>query len=344
MCVRKFLIVMVALTSGMIGTAASAGELADRLTRISQALRGGIIPSAELILQADNDPKSVDVEKIVDGWLQSDEFMAHMRSWYDQQFRAPYLLDSPIEFLDNAPDGLRESLANESVEFALWVLSNNLPYTTLLESRFAVRNSMLERFYSGLDPTGADTTDWHPVWRENFDAGMLTLKSMHFRNPTTIVNRWRTHANQVLKTWSCQELEAAVDVEAKEDDETHGTDPACAGCHRPLDGIGTFFARWDRGGNFDPDPDIDDRGSYYETTSRTHQANGLNGLGKLISSSRRFAQCMVDKSWKFFAGRDMTKEEVVTRTDLLQSFWQSNYNMRTLIKAIVLSQEFATNS
>ena len=154
---RAIFIIVLAQFSGLMGTVAAAGELADRLTRISQALRGGVLPDAALIQQANTAENSVDLDAIVDGWLSSDEFYAHMRDWYNQQFRAPYLLTSPIEFLDNAPPGLRESLADESVEFALWVLENNMPYTTLLESRLAVRNSMLERFYAGLDPTGAAT-------------------------------------------------------------------------------------------------------------------------------------------------------------------------------------------
>lgn len=335
--------ILIALYATLFANSLLANDVADRLTRISQALRGGVNPSIELIDQANKDPKSIDFDKIVDGWLQGDEFYSNLRVWYQKLFRAPHLLKSDIEFLDNAPEGLRESLATEPVEFALWVVKNNMPYTALIESQLALRNAVLDSFYAGADPTGKDTANWYPVMRQENHAGVLTLKSMHYRNPTTIVNRWRTHANQVLQMWSCQVLEVNIDVAAAEDDETHGTDPACAGCHRPLDGIGTFFSRWDREGNFSNDSSIDDRGSYYETTAITHQANGLVGLGHLLANSKRFAQCMTEKSWEFLAGRDLAETETAIRSDLLQTFWQSNYDLKKLLKAIVLSPEFAKN-
>jgi hypothetical protein len=332
---RAFAIIALLASSAAVAQT----TLVDKLTRISLALRGGTLPSPELVTKAQSDPASVDLAAVVDEWLATPEFMTNMEIWHKQVFRTPYLERSDMELLDFAPAGLREALADEPVRMALFVIQNDMPYSTLLDSKLAMRNSVLSRFYANEDPTGAATDDWRPVWRDEKEMGVLTMKAMHLRNPTTVVNRWRTHANQVMQQWSCQTLEA-VNVVAKEDDDAHGTDPNCVSCHRPLDGLGTFFSRWDRYGNFDNDADIDDRGTFYETSNLTHTGNGLVALGQILADSRRFAQCMVDKSWTFLAGRAMTEAETKARSDFLQAFWQSDYSMKSLLKTIVLSDAF----
>ena len=320
-------------------TALSQTDSVSRLNRISQTLRGGKLLEPDLVRQVSANPASINIEEKVDEWLASPDFYATMETWYKQIFRTPWLLNSDIEFLDQAPPGLRQSLAEEPVRLAMFVLQNDMPWSELLQTRLAMRNSLLERWYAGTDLAGAATNDWRPVWRAEHESGVLTLRSMHLRNPTTVVNRWRTHANQVLEQWACQTLHA-VDVPVKEDDEAHGTDPNCVSCHRPLDGLGTFFARWDRAGNYNSSPTIDDRGFFYETTNKTHAGNGLKDLGKILGESRRYAQCVIDKTWEFLAGKSLTDADAKTRTDLMLQFWQSDYNLKKLIRAIVLSEEF----
>src|SRR3712207_2356418 len=64
---------------------------AEQVTRVSQALRGGLLPEADLVKKATEAPDTVDLKALVGEWLKSDAFYGNMRNWHMQMFRSPYL-------------------------------------------------------------------------------------------------------------------------------------------------------------------------------------------------------------------------------------------------------------
>jgi len=68
---------------------------------------------------------------------------------------------------------------------------------------------------------------------------------------------------------------------------------------------------------------------------------GPLGFGEVLVSSGEFDRCAVRRAYERFGGRDLTPGQDGPRIDhLLSVFLDSDRNMRTLIEAIVKSEEF----
>ncbi len=104
--------------------------------------------------------------------------------------------------------------------------------------------------------------------------------------------------------------------------------------------MAAFFNRWPDVGiinySYNASESINDTGRYDGKTGQ-----GAAAFGKILTESDSFAECSVSRAFEFLYGRKMTRMESENkRDDMVAKFRDSNENLRTIMKAIVLSPEF----
>jgi len=158
----------------------------------------------------------------------------------------------------------------------------------------------------------------------------------------------------ILDRLMCTELHPPGDVppleltEAKEPKTNrdkyaiHSETPACAGCHRPIDGIGLTFENYDAMGRWrdqDNGHPVDASGELVGTDQDGAVANAVE-LMRRMGKSRTVHDCYVRQWFRYAFGRNETAEDEPTLTALQDGFWSSEGNILQLVVNVAGSYSF----
>ena len=129
---------------------------------------------------------------------------------------------------------------------------------------------------------------------------------------------------------------------ARERLKAHVSSPACAGCHTLMDPLGLPLETMDgigiertteNGQPIDPSGDVD--GEPFDDAP---------GFGVRLAEHPRLAPCLVESLFKYALGREPARGERDLLTWLQDRFAESGYELRPLIRRLVLSDAFRTTS
>ncbi|TWU03767.1 DUF1592 domain-containing protein [Neorhodopirellula pilleata] len=260
-------------------------------------------------------------------------------------------------------DHLEESLARESKAFFMEVLLNDLSISTFIDSDFAMLNERLARFYN-IEGVRGDKVRRVSIDPSTHRGGLLTQASIL----TTTSNGTRTtpvkRGTWILKTLlnadpglpvaNAGEISPKVPgldkATVRQRLEIHRELPQCARCHDKIDPLGFALENFDASGQWreregfgykgrvgDNDPLIDATGRLPDGT----EIDGIDGLKEaLLARREQLHEALATKLFSYALGREMTlvdREDIRRATMLTQTH---RPDLRTLIKAIVMSQSF----
>lgn len=187
-------------------------------------------------------------------------------------------------------------------------------------------------------------------------------------NSSTNFNRKR--ASYILKRYFCDDL-TPVAVEMPDSDHSqgrHGSDPSCQACHYKLDPMAGFFRNIGAfGGDFSghdrivfDDGAVKDRLEYEKAWRDDQQnlkvgyirslrhpdqnawGNDLRDLFQIIKTAPEARQCLVKKTFAYFAGEDQMADggylDYLTQTFNSEAAVNSARAYKKLVKTILLSQ------
>ena len=135
--------------------------------------------------------------------------------------------------------------------------------------------------------------------------------------------------------------------------EAHRKNSACAGCHAKIDPLGLALENFNaigawrdkegfgyHGAVVENDPDIDASGKLPDGREfrGVHQLQSI-----LLEDNEKFLRCLCEKMFVFALGRGIHVADRETIDFLVRRMPQHDYQLRQLIKDIVLSEPFQSN-
>lgn len=340
------------------------------LTRVSVAIRG-IYPSEteRTLLES----KAESLESLTDKWLHSDAFGVTVRDLHnsiwglrsDLQF---FPIVSGLAELGTDLQAVSKDLYEAPLRLIEDVVLRDAPYFDILLADYTLGNPIvetvwgLEAYDTELGSTQDQETGWRRMaWDDGRPAaGILSSAALFDRYRSNGQNYHRSRAEVIANSLLCfsfldREIPVDGSVDLSDDEalaQAITTDPACISCHQTLDPLASYL--W---GHRDailrqaierypvPSYDPDRERNWIDTTKRApgffgDQGSDLQHLGLAIAADPRFAACTSERFWSFFHQRPQKDLSIEARAALQALFVDSNFNARTLIKAIVLSEEF----
>ncbi len=137
-----------------------------------------------------------------------------------------------------------------------------------------------------------------------------------------------------------QSAEGKDNLSLREQLEIHRANPSCASCHKVMDPIGLGLENFNAVGQFrekDGEVPIDANGQLADG-SEFHGSGEL--LTLLLRDEEKFARHFVNKLLTFALGRGLVRQDACAVQSILEKSRSSGYEMKTLIKSIVLSDLF----
>jgi mono/diheme cytochrome c family protein len=123
--------------------------------------------------------------------------------------------------------------------------------------------------------------------------------------------------------------------------ELHRSNPACAGCHKPMDPLGFALENYNGIGEWR----TEDGGSEIDATGKLPDGTEFNGpaeLSKMLTTARReeFATTVASKILTYALGRGLEYYDQPVVRSILRETSAGNYRLRDLISAVVMSTPF----
>jgi hypothetical protein len=248
---------------------------------------------------------------------------------------------------------IKAAMRDETVAFADFVVRRgDGRLATLLSAPFTVASPDLLALYGASAAPAVDgTVSLAPTER----AGLLTqgafLAAHSHANQTSPVHRGLA----VRKNLLCTDLPDPpmnVDNTPPEPDpnattrqrfEQHRADPSCVGCHTLLDPIGVGFEAYDAIGRYRTTENglqLDTAGELVSAGAASGAFRGAVELAKRLSTSAEVRDCVKKQWFRFSLGRLEGAEDACTLRSLAQDFEASDFNVKSLLVALVTSDAF----
>jgi len=288
-------------------------------------------------------------------------------------------LDSNNEekFAENAA---KVGLGNSAIELVNYVVKNNKPFTEILTADYLVLNYYGARslgLLSQVEFTRISNPEYSdlPYSPAEFKkvrspdvpmAGVLTTQPFMDNYPTTITNVNRHRSYNVFKMFLDTDILEISGSRVEADDIVieHPTmnSPTCTGCHTVMDPVASTFRHWQRG---------TERRETYKDAKWAQEGilePGFNGqtmpfdnsaplqwLVPKIASDRRFAVATVKTLFQEITGHPVLAKpssnsntidiqrydyQQTVINELADSFVNTNYDLKALIKALLTSDYF----
>ncbi len=348
----------------------------DALTeRVSMAVRGLRPTIAEL--DRASDPAGL--EALVDVWLSTPEFGAMLRDLHadawglriDGEEQWPPV--GPLAKFSQAD--LATSLGEEPLKLVEDVVMSGRPYTDILLTNELMADEIVELANPITREAGEGWT--HATWADGRPAaGILVSTALWRRYTTNLSGKHRQRGLFVAQRLLCDDLRArdfpVVPLEGIIDeagiDDAVSTDPNCVSCHATLDPLSAFFwafndnlrgsdvsAAYDNGcvrntadhcypvHHYQPQDEGD--WALYDLPAPGYygqQAETLADLAVRIAADPRFPQCTARRFEAWFTDTPWNLVSDARADALTAVFTSSGLDARELVKAIVLSDEFAS--
>ena len=263
-------------------------------------------------------------------------------------------------YADGVRDDVIKSMKDEMAQLAMSVVREDRPYSDVLTADWTMADGKLEVFYGKLwgdqasiqDPDGSKP--WRRIDRDPRHSGVLSSPPMlnFFYNG----RRW---AQRTFEAFFCHEttpdfdlLDDTIDagqsvaVPYRDSPELMPTltvteGRACAACHMQLDAVARLKDRWDYFGGYHENmpgarPLPIPQSALFEGTL----IDGLDGLGKALSTSPVFHDCVVNQAWEHMTGHRFRPDELQTRRALVGEFEAKKLNFKELLRAIIRTPEY----
>ncbi len=137
--------------------------------------------------------------------------------------------------------------------------------------------------------------------------------------------------------------EPAPDASTRERFAAHTESPGCAGCHELLDPIGFGFEHYDAIGRyreFDGGLPVDATGAVAGGGDADGTFSGGVELMQRLAQSEQVQECVTKHWFQYGIGRGNAGEDHCSLFSAHQSFKASDFDLRELVRAIVLSDAF----
>jgi hypothetical protein len=355
-----------ALSFSLAPIASSAQDLVflspkDHVIRIAMDVLG-TRPS-----EADLNTTAGDIPALVDRYMETEEFGKRMmwlandifltRTDFVEYFQDSYEYDERrIRYQ------VAKAVGEEPLRLFEYIVTNDLPLTELVAADYTVANSTLAFFWN-IEYAGDYYSDQWMRGRYldgRQHAGVLSQTSFYYRYNQTNTNKQRHRANTITTLLvgddhllrNVQPEFRIADPDLDLLDQTL-KNPSCTVCHSSMDGIGAHvngfaigpdehsvyaretFTTYSQQAMERAQMEINRLATYYG-----YPSNGLKDLGNYMAKDPRFARTMVKHFYKFLLHRDLDyrdRDLITGYTELLQN---NNYSPKTLIRAIVTSDEY----
>ena len=248
---------------------------------------------------------------------------------------------------------MRAAMREETVAFADFVVRRgDGRLATLLSAPFTLASPDLLALYGA---TAAPAADGTVALDSSQRAGVLTqgafLAAHSHANQTSPVHRGLA----VRKNLLCTDLPDPpmnVDNTPPEPDpnattrqrfEQHRADPRCIGCHALLDPIGVGFEGYDAVGRYRTAENglpLDTVGELVDAGAASGPFNGAVELAQRLSNSAEVRDCVKKQWFRFSLGRLEGADDACTLQALAQDFEASDFNVKSLLLALVTSDAF----
>jgi hypothetical protein len=299
--------------------------------------------------------------------LFDDEVYPRSGAWFDEQS-------------EERKRAINRAVAREPLELLTYIVRNDKPFTEVLTANYTVVNPYSAELYNlRVDFKDlADENEWleakvRVLNREGErvtlpHAGLLTNPMWMNRFPTSETNKNRHRARMVMQQFLATDIlniaERPIDpAAATQYNNPTRDDPSCASCHRQLDPIAGAFMKWDER---DQDEYVPAREWYREMYAPGFGDELMpvdafdtaqRWLGKRIVTDPRFSLAMVRHVYTALTGHaplvyprqgaeryraQLSAWETQDRIfrALVAEFVASEYNLRTVIRGVVLSPYF----
>ncbi|MDA1369497.1 MAG: DUF1588 domain-containing protein [Proteobacteria bacterium] len=295
--------------------------------------------------------------------LSNDDFPN--RRWFDPDS------DNRPENYETLRRQTNDAVAREPLELINHVVRNNLPFTEIVTADYMLMSPFSARSF-GVENIGFEDTqdpaEYKPGRLADIPhAGILTSPMFLNRYPTTSTNRNRGRASVVFDLFLDTDILAiegvrpgnAVDITTPIPTINN---PQCAKCHSVLDPVASIFQNWDYKGRYRP-ARLNDHGWYTDMEPRGFNGqpmplagnvdSSLQWLGQKIAADPKFPRAVTRIMVNGLTGKEPlraplqenvsqaeTDAYVAERTllnDIQARFVADNYNLKTLVREIMMS-------
>jgi hypothetical protein len=251
-------------------------------------------------------------------------------------------------------DALRTSMAEESRRFIEDVLWNgDAKLETLLTASYSFVNGPLAELYGVAGPADDDSFERVELDPEQ-RAGVLTQASVltSYARPdqSSPVKRGQWVRVRML----CQDLpdppanipelpQPKEGVSNRERFAMHTSNPACAGCHNLIDGLGFGLEAYDGVGRFrtvDEGVAVNSMGEVTATTDINGKYDGAVELATRLAGSAQVRDCAPTQWLHYALGRREETSDACSALELKKAFATSGGDLRELMVALTQTDAF----
>lgn len=257
------------------------------------------------------------------------------------------------ELFPQFDDGMKAAMLKETDDFVDYVIrSGDGKLATLMTADFSFPGEELTALY-GIDHAsdGSEPVSLDPAER----SGLLTQASvlaMHSHaDQTSPIHRGVMVRQNVL----CQTLPTPPEnvnntppdpdpnLTTRERFAQHVEDPACAGCHSLIDGIGFGFENYDALGRFqamENDLPVDASGEIVSAEGIEGAFDGVVELSEILSDSQLVQECFATQWFRYAFGRVEDDADEGQLDAIHEAFAASEHDVKELIFTIATSDAF----
>jgi hypothetical protein len=226
--------------------------------------------------------------------------------------------------------------------------------STLFTANFSFPEGPLFAIYGVTEPQGftPGTEVAMPAERSGLLTSAAFLGTHAHGNDSSVVHRGIAVRENVL----CQTIQPpppdvmatplppTAGLTARDRFAAHESVEACAGCHMQMDPIGLAFENFDGTGAYRTTENgitIDASGEILDASQDlAGEFDGVPELSQKLAQSRFVGDCVANQWFRFSLGRMESADDACTLSAIHDGFATSGYNVRELLKSIVLSDAF----
>ena len=271
--------------------------------------------------------------------------------------------------LNDYRNALNDSIAREPLELMRHVYQEDLPWGEILTANYTMVNAWSARSYGVSGPTpdlnDDSTFEFYPAELSEPQVGLLSTIAFLRRYPTTATNRNRHRSKIVYEYFLNTNILALADRPINADNSAiHNptlNDPQCNVCHSIMEPLAGAFQNWDNNGHYNPPdegwyPEMFEPGLDSETISITESDQALRWVAERIVEDSRFYRATVNQIFEGLTGLPVLKQYEWASDSIEYAAWErqedflsavavdfeANRNIKSVIKAVVLSSYFRT--
>jgi hypothetical protein len=314
------------------------------------------MPDEELLALAENGQLRTQLDAQVRRMLKDPRSIALVDRMFSQwlQFSNVLLAAPSTQAYPSADEALRRSMIEETQRFCANLIREDRPVLELINADYSFVDARLAKHYGlkEIPPPGFAKVSLAGTPRRGVltHGSILTITSNRSRTSPVLRGKWvlenLLNIEPPPPPPNVASLESARNgkkpaATLREELEIHRADPACASCHRLMDGIGFSFEHFDGVGSWrdsDNGRPIDPNGELI-----TGEAfNSPESLAKIIATDRRedFLRCVAVKTLTFALGRGLDYYDAPALETMVAHAKKHDLRFSAFVHATVASVPF----